>query len=249
MVNFYKMKDKTDNYTIKKNDLFNLPMRLLIIGKSGSGKSSIIGNLLLIHYKKDIDPENIFIFSGSLEGDMKLKTMIEHLDIPKSNLFKTYDEAILEELYAFLQDEFNESIDNKKKPTQKLIIFDDLSFSGKLKGRKDENMINKIFMNGRKFCISCIVTAQKYSDISTGARENASGVILFKNSNKQLELIESDMNYLENKKQFMQMVKNHTENNHDFIIFDFSKEKPYRNKEGKNICLCKNESKCGGVKK
>ena len=30
----YKMKDNTDSYTIKKNKLFDLPMRLLLIGKS-----------------------------------------------------------------------------------------------------------------------------------------------------------------------------------------------------------------------
>jgi len=29
----YKMKDNTDSYTIKKNKLFDLPMRLLLIGK------------------------------------------------------------------------------------------------------------------------------------------------------------------------------------------------------------------------
>jgi GTPase SAR1 family protein len=242
------MKDKSDNFRIIKKDLPDLPMRLLIIGKSGSGKSSIIGNLLCIHYKNDISPEDIFIFSGSLEGDLKLKTMIEHLDIPKINLFDKFDEDILKELYSLLQDDFNESIEEKKKPSHKLIIFDDLSFTGSLKGRKNENMINKIFMNGRKFNINVIVTAQKYTDISTGARENCTAMILFKSSNKQIEVIEQDMNYLENKSKFMKMIKNHTETNHDFILFDFSKDKPYRNMEGKHICLCNDESKCGGVK-
>ena len=59
------MKDNTDSYTIKKNKLFDLPMRLLLIGKSGNGKSSFLGNLLLRKdmYRNDFKPENIYIFT------------------------------------------------------------------------------------------------------------------------------------------------------------------------------------------
>jgi len=235
MPKFYKMKDKTDKFTVIKNDLPNLPMRMLIIGKSGCGKSSIIGNLLCIHYKKDFLPEDIFIFSGSLDGDIKLKTIIDYLEIPKENLFDEYNEDKLNELYTLLQDDFNESLEKKQKPSHKLIILDDLSFSGKLKGKKDNNVINKIFMNGRKFNINIIATAQKYSDLSTGSRENATAMILFKSSNKQLELIEQDMNYLDNKKQFMKLVKDNTKENHDFLMIDFSKPIIYRTSEGKPI--------------
>lgn len=80
-----RMKDTSDNYVIKKKDIFDLPARLIISGASGMGKTSILGNLILREnaYRKDFEPENIFIFSGSLKGDIKIKTMIKELDIPE----------------------------------------------------------------------------------------------------------------------------------------------------------------------
>ncbi len=85
------MKDKTDKNTIIKNDIFNLPIRGLIIGASGSGKSSILGNLLMLpdFYKNDFT--DYYIFSGSLQGDAKLKTIIDYLEIPKENLFDSFN--------------------------------------------------------------------------------------------------------------------------------------------------------------
>ena len=51
-----KMIDNSDNNTtIKDNNLFDLPMRLLLIGKTGDSKSTTLGNYLLKDeaYKKD----------------------------------------------------------------------------------------------------------------------------------------------------------------------------------------------------
>ncbi len=41
------MKDNSDSFVTKKKKLFDLPMRLLIIGKTGDAKSTYLGNLLL----------------------------------------------------------------------------------------------------------------------------------------------------------------------------------------------------------
>jgi hypothetical protein len=237
MPSFLRMIDKSDKYKIERKDFFSLPYRLLVIGRTGAGKSNILGCLLLLKdmYRGVFQPEDIYIFSGSLQGDRKLQTIIKELDVPTENLFNSYNDAVLSEVYDILVDEYKEAVDDKTIPTQKLIVFDDISFDGSLKGQSRSPMINKLFMNGRKFLISTIVTAQKYSDISTGARENASGVVLFKSTNKQLELIEQDMNYLDNKKDFYKMVKDHTSNDYDFMLMDFQRQPYYRDKEYKPI--------------
>ncbi len=47
-INIYKVKDKKEKYYTDKGLLFNLPFRILMVGKSQfSGKSSCIINLLI----------------------------------------------------------------------------------------------------------------------------------------------------------------------------------------------------------
>ena len=132
------MKDTNEKLHKKKGLLFDLPMKLLIIGKSQlSGKSNLIGNLLLQEdkrlYRDEFDGDDIYIVSPSAYTDKKIRTLIEEKDIPASNVFEEYNENELDNLYEILKDEFNMAIEEKEKPKHKLIIFDDMSASRLLK--------------------------------------------------------------------------------------------------------------------
>lgn len=234
-----RMKDNSDSFVKKKNDIFDLPMRLIISGSSGMGKTSILGNIILRNdaYRNDFEPENIFIFSGSLKGDIKIKTMIKELDIPDGNVYTSYNEELMEHVYDELVDRFEEAINEKRKPEHSLIIFDDLAFSNLFAKSSKNSQIDRLFCNGRKFLISTILIIQKYTQLNTCARENATGLILGKSSNKQLELVESDFNYLNNKKEFLNMVRENTKSKHDFMVFTPDKKEVYRNKDFKVIEL------------
>lgn len=233
------MKDNSDSFVKKKNDIFDLPMRLIISGSSGMGKTSILGNIILRNdaYRNDFEPENIFIFSGSLKGDIKIKTMIKELDIPDGNVYTSYNEELMEHVYDELVDRFEEAINEKRKPEHSLIIFDDLAFSNLFAKSSKNSQIDRLFCNGRKFLISTILIIQKYTQLNTCARENATGLILGKSSNKQLELVESDFNYLNNKKEFLNMVRENTKSKHDFMVFTPDKKEVYRDKNFKVIEL------------
>jgi hypothetical protein len=236
-----RMKDTSDSYVIKKKDIFDLPARLIISGASGMGKTSILGNLILREnaYRKDFEPENIFIFSGSLKGDIKIKTMIKELDVPEGNVYTSYNEDLMEHVYDELVDRFEEALNEKRKPEHSLVIFDDLAFSNLFAKSSKNSQIDRLFCNGRKFLISTILIIQKYTQLNTCARENATGLILGKSSNKQLELVESDFNYLNNKKEFLKMVRDNTKGKHDFMIFTPDKQDVYRTNEFKPIKLNK----------
>ncbi len=223
-----KMKDSTDSNVTKKKDIFDLPMRLLIISKSGDGKSSYLGNLLLRKefYRDDFLPENIFIFTGSKHGDKKLKTIIDELDIEDSNVVDGYDEDYLSMIYDMLVENYNEKIEDKvkdKKELNSLIIFDDLSFNNSFKDKGKNDMIRKLFMNGRKYSISVVVISQKYSSVSTAIRENATGLIIGKSSNKQVDLIADDHNYLKSgKKDFIKIFREATDEPYTKLIINFT---------------------------
>lgn len=236
----HAVKDKKEKIYKKKGILPDLPFRLLAVGKSYlAGKTNFITNLLLKDefYKNDFNGEYIYIISPSISTDNKLKTIIRQFDIPDSNLFDDYDPQILEELYDFIKDDYNEKLNDNEKIPYYLIYFDDISFSGKLKGSQSK-IFNKFFCNSRHFNASIISTTQKLSDISTTARENCSCAILFNlATKKEMELMELSFNHLQTKKAFINMYLDNTKEKHSFIIVNYSNDynKMYLNKDFKPI--------------
>lgn len=230
----FKVKDEADEYYTKKDVIFDVPFRLLVVGKSQlSGKSNIVINLLLRDefYNKDFDGENIYIVSPSIHSDAKLKKLVEVKGIPSENLFDVYDEEVIKKLYKNIEDDYNDAVSSKEKPKNTLILFDDISYNGDLKS-KQHGIINKIFSNGRHILLSIITTSQKYTDLLTASRENCNGAIFFNCSNKQLELIEADHNYIGNKKQFMTMFRDALKEKHAFFVVNYTnpKEDRYQDK-------------------
>tara|TARA_R110002096_G_scaffold304969_1_gene499852 strand:+ start:626 stop:1345 length:720 start_codon:yes stop_codon:yes gene_type:complete len=220
--NIYKVKDKSDN-NHEEMPLFDLPMRLLINGKSQlSGKTTMILNLLMnpeFGYDKKFEGENIYIISDN-KLDNKIKILMEYKDIPPENHFP-YDEQVLEMLYENLEEEAVEQMEDDGKIKPKLIIMDDVGYSGNLKS-KNFGMITKLVANGRHLNLSQIYTSQRFSMVSTSLRSNLTGAILFNTSMKELELIAEDFNYKKTKKSFMEMFRKETDKPRSFLVINFS---------------------------
>tara|TARA_R110001592_G_scaffold7277_5_gene40905 strand:- start:136 stop:858 length:723 start_codon:yes stop_codon:yes gene_type:complete len=235
-INIYKVNDNTDN-NHQVMPLFDLPMRLLINGKSQlSGKTTLILNMLMnpeFGYDKKFDGENIYIVSDN-KLDNKIKILMEYKDIPKENHFP-YDEDVLEMLYENLEQEFMDEMEEDGKSTPKLIIMDDVGYSGNLKN-KNFGMITKLIANGRHLNLSQIYTSQRFSMVSTSLRSNLTGAILFNTSMKELELIAEDFNYMNKKKSFIEMFRRETEQPRSFLVINFSNpEGLYMNKKFQTI--------------
>ena len=115
---------------------------------------------------------------------------MERMEIPESNSFM-YDEDYLEMLYESLEKEFHEEVNMDKKPSPKLIVFDDCGYSGSLKS-KVNGIVSRMICNGRHLNLSQIYSSQKYSQCSTTLRTNITGAILFNTSAKELDLISND---------------------------------------------------------
>jgi hypothetical protein len=232
-IKMYKMKDKTESFHKDKGLMFNLPMRIACVGRSMlSGKTSRIISLLYQSdsrlYKDEFKPENIFIFSPSAHTDFKLKTYIEEKGIPEENIFLDFDEEQIDDLYEILKEQYNEDIEEGKKPEHKLFWFDDMSYSGKL-GKKKHGIISKLMCNSRHILLSLIITSQKYlGDLPTIVRENLTGCMLFSCTDKQLDGISDDHNIFDNKKTFKSMFRKVTSEPHTTLTISYSNPEKYR---------------------
>lgn len=225
------MKDALSNYKVIKETMFDLPFKLIIVGKSElSGKSTMIGNLLLRpfddedydgceFYKHDFEGDNIYVVCPSIMLDTKWASIIKGKKIPEANVMMEYDETELEMLYKRLEQQYQEELEDGDVK-QKLIIFDDCSFSGALKD-KIFGILARIVCNGRHSAISSIFTTQKYSSLSTTIRENATGCIFFECSHKQMELVAEDHSSIP-KKEFERMFRDATKEKHSFMIVNYS---------------------------
>lgn len=217
--NILKVKDPTDNIYTEIDTIFDIPFKLAIIGKSqiSLGKTSLILNLLLrdMYYKNHFDGENIFIVTEN-PADNKLKILKEEKDIPDMNFF-SYDEDQIEALYTILQDEFMK----EEVKQNRLIIFDDVAFTSGLKEQNKTTVLSKIVMNGRHINLSSLFTSQKYTLIGTNIRTQLTGAMIGGLSTKELNVLEEDLNFLEDKKAFIKMMRDNTKGR-DFVVVNFT---------------------------
>ena len=245
--NIKKIKDVYDKSIVTKKLLFDMPFRIGLTGRSGSGKTNILVNLLDDDfYGKDFDSENIYIISGSLSSDNKIKDLVKRKDIPLENLYNGYKEDEVTELYNMLQDNYNIAMYNKEKPEHSLVIFDDVSFDNSLKN-KSGGIIDRFACNSRKFLVSIIFTSQKYTQFSTCIRENLTGIICASCSDRVLDLISDDFNMLGDRKLFRKMFRKITDDKFQFFVTNLSNDKQnrYLTHNFEPVCVCeKGNKKC-----
>jgi len=231
-MSFLPAKDNASSYVVKKEQTFDLPFKLLLVGKSLiAGKSTAILNLLLRpyddtdeqgknFYKNNFEGKNIYIINPSLHLDDKYAALIKAKRIPEGNIYTEYDEDEMMALYDRIREQYDEEV-KVGKIEPKLIIADDLAHNGDLKA-KQYGFFSRVAANGRHLGISLIVTSQKYTAINVMLRENATGLILWECSTRQLESI-CDDHCVTSKKEFEKMFRECTREKHSFFVINYSK--------------------------
>ena len=225
-----QVKDDTDKLVIK-HTVFNLPVRCLLVGASGAGKNTILTNILcsdLFGYNKIFKGENIYIFCPSPYNDKKMMKIIEYYDIDDNNIYSGSDPDLdaIEHVYNGLIEEFRED------PTQQsVIIIDDYSSTGKFQSKY--NILTKLFCNSRKFQTSIFFLSQYYMHVSPAIRTNANVLIIANCSNKNLQLLNDEHNYLKDKKTFNEIFRSHTKEKFHFFCINYTNkfDEMYLNKD------------------
>lgn len=222
MPKIHRVIDNSDNQVIENDILPNVRFFGLLVGKTGSSKTTLLVNMLAspeFPYDKIFKGENIYIFSGSLTSDEKLKKLIEYKSCPESNLYNTYDNQALHDLYDELEEKYMERKQENEAVEYPLVILDDLSF---VMGRgKKFDALTRFAQNSRKLGISVLVTTQHYSQISLPVRNNISFAALYNTSNRNLDQIESEHNYLDTRKQFYEMWHSNVKTKRDFLLVNY----------------------------
>ena len=206
---------------MKKNIIPAHPFRLLLVGRSGSGKSMNLINLMSRpHFYGRTDPDDkktgyfdeIFLFSPTAEGGDDLADFLELNNkriITDENQFLPVLEHILKTQKQLI---------NKKsivKSPKICLIFDDCQSAERF--LKSQNFI-KIFIAGRHYNISVICCGQSWTKFSRVTRLNSSNIMLYPSSNSEIDLLCEE--YCPpncSKKQFKALIQHATANPYEFL--------------------------------
>lgn len=162
------------------------PFVWLVIGRKGSGKTTVIKNLLdsPIAFQKRF--HNIYLFSKTAANDDKLKKIVEELE-PDGKFFEKLNdedvEEVLEKIKSFNK-AFKEKPKNKLKKPENLIIFDDCLDSLPLSVER-KSAINKLIIGHRHYKTSIIISVQKFTAVNRLIRNNADCISYFSNNNEK----------------------------------------------------------------
>lgn len=172
-----------------------LPTRIIITGKTNTGKS-IYGKTLLYFLADKID--KLYIISPTLEG-------LEDLT-KESHIFPEYEQEALGKIVR------KQKLREEKPQT--LIYIDDSA----LDISKTDEILNRIFMNGRHDNLSVIIITQKFRCLSLILRDNTDYVCCTKIFNiKEKEALFEEYGGIE-KKEFYKKLDDFTKNYYLMII-------------------------------
>ena len=180
---------KLKEYEVKQskyNVASKLPIRSIILGPSGSGKSILLQNMILDIYKNCFS--RVFIFSPSINVDYQTwepvkkyldKEVNDSEDQGDTFYFDHYDE---EGLFKII-DTQRKIIEYQKKHNHHklfsvLIVVDD--FADDVKFSRNSKLLHSLFTRGRHSQISTVVATQKFNALSPIIRVNASDLYVFR---------------------------------------------------------------------
>ena len=221
MPKILRVKDKADQFH-KKMPVFDLPMRILLNSKSqhGIAKTTIMLNLLLnpeFGYDNIFKGENIYIVTDNSQ-DEKLKLLASYKQIPEQNVM-TFNENDLMNLYDEIEEKFEEDKINKDIQ-HRIVLMDDCGYSGKMK--KQFGFVSKMASNCRHIACSLIVSSQRLNMTPPTLRSQITGGCFGACSMAELEMIGESFNYLNSKKDFVNLYRKHTKDPRSFLCINFT---------------------------
>jgi hypothetical protein len=199
---------------VKSGILPKLPASYLVVGRSGSGKSTVLYRLLT---SKELLGEYfnyIFVFS-----DVAVDDILTKLELPEENYIKEFDESTIDGILNKIESKIEDlglkacAIDMKVA-----FIFDDILNKQKF---LKSNAMRKLASANRHYLVSWFVLTQYYKAIPSVIRQNASAIIYFPASLAENEKL-ADEQCLPgmSKKEFISLIDYATADKHSFMFIN-----------------------------
>jgi hypothetical protein len=213
------------------------PFRLLLVGRSGSGKSMNLINLLTrshFYGKTNAkDPKSgyfdlIFLFSPTAEGGDDLT---DHLDLDQNRII-TDEDVFLPQLEHILK--VQKGLIEKNgllKSPKILLIFDDCQSAQKF--INSPNFL-KIFIAGRHYNISTIACGQSWTKFSRAVRLQASNIMLYPSSGSEVELLVDEYTPPNKSKSQMRQLVSHA-TSQPFNFLHINNQVPIKDRYRRNL--------------
>ena len=189
----------TDEWTFKGSRFEHLPptpLRGLLLGPSGSGKSVVLVDTILRLYRGAF--ERIFIFSPSVNIDSVWKPVKDYIekdmgvDTAKEQCW--WDEWDTSALADIVETQRRVTAELKRQKASKrlygvLIIVDDFADDPRIMhsaagAASGGSMLNTLFIRGRHMGISTLVSSQKLKLVSTTIRVNLQFMLVWRLRNR-----------------------------------------------------------------
>lgn len=162
------------------------PFRFLLSGASGSGKSTVLINLLKRFYVKD-DGDSYFDKIYAIGPTVKFDDLWKELEIPDEQLVEKPTVEFLEKIYKDQEDQV------KKKGIDKadkiLIAFEDIISHAKFMRSKE---FLKAYVMGRHFGISTMVCTQSFTKVPRACRLQCTNIAFFPSSFSEMKLMNEE---------------------------------------------------------
>lgn len=230
-----KALDKLDNQVVISDSPLPKDYRIWIIsGSKGSGKSTLMLNVLKNKHAYKGFFDNIFLVSPTSTGDKKFEKLLKELDQDGKYYSECSDDTvgeIIDRLKSF-KDSFDEREEGRKPHS--LVIFDDcLAYLPK---SMEKSRFNELITTSRHLKCSVWILVQKYNKVNPLIRAQQDLLSIFHTNNRrELESLEDDLNL--DKKQFKEIYEFATDEPNSFLHVSFIGGKPKYYKKFNQILI------------
>lgn len=209
--------DNLNNYPMLRN--LNAYKTTAIVGKPGSGKTSLLVSWLSSKGKKTIF-RKVFhhvyvVMPSSSRQSMKKNVFKNH---PEEKMF---DELSLETITTI----HNNLLHNTEEKEKSLLILDDVGAA--MKNKEIQKILRLIMYNRRHLKVAIVVLLQSYLSVPKEVRKMFSSIVCFKPSLVEMDNLCNEMFEMQ-KETTIDLMKFAYKNPHDYLFLNVDEQRIFR---------------------